>query len=77
MSRVEKLIEEDIDFLVVDTAHGHAERVLAQVKEIKKQYPEVDVIAGNVATARAALDLVEHGADAVKVGIGPGSNLYN
>ena len=73
MNRVEKLIEEDIDFLVVDTAHGHAERVLAQVKEIKKQYPEVDVIAGNVATGRAALDLVEHGADAVKVGIGPGS----
>ena len=73
MNRVEKLIEENIDFLVVDTAHGHAERVLAQVKEIKKQYPEVDVIAGNVATGRAALDLVEHGADAVKVGIGPGS----
>ena len=73
MNRVEKLVEEDIDFLVVDTAHGHAERVLAQVKEIKQQYPDIDVIAGNVATGRAALDLVEHGADAVKVGVGPGS----
>ena len=73
LDRVDQLVAEGVDVIVVDTAHGHAERVLNQVKSIKTQHPNVDVIAGNVATGRAALDLVERGADAVKVGVGPGS----
>jgi IMP dehydrogenase len=62
-----------VDVLVVDTAHGHSEGVLSRIKWIKKQFPNVQVIGGNIATAQAALDLLEAGADAVKVGIGPGS----
>lgn len=71
--RVAALVEADVDVIVVDTAHGHSRGVLEQVRWIKRFYPQVQVIGGNIATARAALDLVEAGADAVKVGIGPGS----
>lgn len=70
--RVEALLEAEVDVLVVDTAHGHSKGVLDTVKEIKSRYT-IDVIAGNIATAEAARDLVLAGADAVKVGIGPGS----
>ncbi|RMD61291.1 MAG: IMP dehydrogenase, partial [Planctomycetota bacterium] len=72
LERVEALIAADVDFVVVDTAHGHSENVLATVRAIKEQWP-IDVVAGNIATAEAAKDLIEAGADAVKVGIGPGS----
>jgi IMP dehydrogenase len=67
------LIEAGADVLVVDTAHGHAKGVLDRVKWIKKKYPNMQVIGGNVGTAEGARALVDHGADAVKVGIGPGS----
>jgi IMP dehydrogenase len=72
-ARVEALVEAGVDVLVVDTAHGHSKNVLNRVKWIKKHFPQVDVIGGNIATADAAHALVEAGADAVKVGIGPGS----
>jgi IMP dehydrogenase len=71
--RIELLVAAGVDVLVVDTAHGHSQGILNRVKWIKDRYPQVDVIGGNIATAAAALALVEHGADAVKVGIGPGS----
>lgn len=71
--RVGALVESGVDVLVVDTAHGHSQGVLNRVKWIKKNYPDVQVIGGNIATAVAARDLYEAGADAVKVGIGPGS----
>ncbi len=71
--RVAALVEAGVDVLVVDTAHGHSKNVLARVKWIKDNYPQVDVIGGNIATAAAAIALKEAGADAVKVGIGPGS----
>jgi IMP dehydrogenase len=71
--RVELLVAAGVDVLVVDTAHGHSEGVLERIKWIKARYPEVDIIGGNIATAAAARALVEAGADAVKVGIGPGS----
>jgi IMP dehydrogenase len=71
--RVERLIGAEVDVIVVDTAHGHSNLVLQRVAEIKQTYPDTEVIAGNIATADAARDLAEAGADAVKVGIGPGS----
>lgn len=71
--RVEKLVAAGVDVLVVDTAHGHSKGVLDRVRWVKQNYPQVDVIGGNIATASAALALMEHGADGVKVGIGPGS----
>ena len=71
--RVELLIQAGVDVLVVDTAHGHSQGVLNRVKWIKDNYPNIQVIGGNIATGAAALDLVKHGADGVKVGIGPGS----
>jgi IMP dehydrogenase len=71
--RIELLVAAGVDVLVVDTAHGHSQGILDRVKWIKDRHPQVDVIGGNIATAAAALALVEHGADAVKVGIGPGS----
>ena len=71
--RVKALVEAGVDVLVVDTAHGHSQGVLDRVKWVKETYPHVQVIGGNIATAQAALDLVAAGADAVKVGIGPGS----
>ncbi len=70
--RVAALIEKGVDLLVVDTAHGHSNNVIETVKEIKRRF-SIDVIAGNIATAAAAKDLIDAGADAVKVGIGPGS----
>ena len=71
--RVELLVQAGADVLVVDTAHGHSQGVIERVRWVKKHYPKVDVIGGNTATGAAALALVEAGADAVKVGIGPGS----
>ena len=71
--RVELLVKAGVDALVVDTAHGHSAGVVERVRWVKRHYPHVDVIGGNIATAAAALALVEAGADAVKVGIGPGS----
>ena len=71
--RVAELVHANVDVIVVDTAHGHSQGVLDRVRAIKIEYPEVQVIGGNIATAEAAKDLVKAGADAVKVGIGPGS----
>jgi IMP dehydrogenase len=71
--RVVALIEAGVDLLVVDTAHGHSQGVLDRVKWIKTRYPDMQVVGGNVATGDAAKALVDHGADGVKVGIGPGS----
>lgn len=71
--RVERLVDAGVDVIVVDTAHGHSEGVLKRVAWVKKHYPQVEVIGGNIATGEAAKALVDHGADAVKVGIGPGS----
>ena len=71
--RIELLVAAGVDVIVVDTAHGHSKGVLDRVKWVKTRYPRVQVIGGNIATAAAALALVDHGADAVKVGIGPGS----
>ncbi len=71
--RVAKLVEAGVDVLVVDTAHGHSQGVLDRVKWVKKTYPHMQVIGGNIATRDAAKALVDHGADGVKVGIGPGS----
>ena len=71
--RVAALVEAGVDVIVVDTAHGHSQGVLNRVAWIKKHFPDVDVIGGNIATAEAAIALMEAGADGVKVGIGPGS----
>lgn len=71
--RAALLVEAGVDVLVVDTAHGHSQGVLDRVQWVKNNFPQVQVIGGNIATGEAALALVEHGADAVKVGIGPGS----
>jgi IMP dehydrogenase len=71
--RAEALVEAGVDVIVVDTAHGHSQGVLDRVNWVKKNFPHVEVIGGNIATASAALALVDAGADAVKVGIGPGS----
>ncbi|MFD1359980.1 IMP dehydrogenase [Fictibacillus halophilus] len=71
--RVEKLVEAGVDAIVLDTAHGHSEGVLQKVNEVRAAYPDLTIIAGNVATAEATRDLIEAGASVVKVGIGPGS----
>ncbi len=71
--RVDALVKAGVDALIVDTAHGHSAGVIERVRWVKRHYPQVDVIGGNIATGAAALALVEAGADAVKVGIGPGS----
>ena len=71
--RVTALVDAGVDAIIVDTAHGHSQGVLDRVKWVKETFPQIDVIGGNIATAEAALDLVKAGADAVKVGIGPGS----
>ncbi len=71
--RVEALVRAGVDAIVVDTAHGHSKGVIERVRWVKQNYPQVDVVGGNIATGAAALALVEAGADAVKVGIGPGS----
>jgi IMP dehydrogenase len=71
--RLEALINADVDVVTIDTAHGHSKNVIEAVREIKKVYPNLQLIAGNIATAEAAEALIKAGADAVKVGIGPGS----
>ena len=71
--RAALLVEAGVDLIVVDTAHGHAQGVLDRVRWVKRNFPRVDVVGGNIATADAARALVDHGADGVKVGIGPGS----
>ena len=71
--RVTELVQAGVDVIVVDTAHGHSQSVLDRVSWVKKHFPDVQVIGGNIATGEAALDLIKAGADAVKVGIGPGS----
>ena len=73
MERVEALVKAHVDVIVVDSAHGHSRNILEAVKKIKTAYPDLQVIAGNVATGEATRDLIAAGADAVKVGIGPGS----
>lgn len=73
MQRVEALVKAGVDVIAIDTAHGHSRGVINQLKEVKAKYPNLQVIAGNIATAEAAIALAEAGADAVKVGIGPGS----
>lgn len=72
-ARVEALVEANVDVIVVDTAHGHSRGVIDKVAFVKKKYPHIQVIGGNIATGDAALALLDAGADAVKVGIGPGS----
>ena len=71
--RTEKLVQAGVDVLVVDSAHGHSQGILERVKKVKKDYPDIEVIGGNVATAEGATALMKAGADGVKVGIGPGS----
>jgi IMP dehydrogenase len=73
MDRVNALVHANVDAIIIDTAHGHSKGVVETLKKVKSNHPSLDVIVGNIATAEAALALVEAGADAVKVGIGPGS----
>ncbi|MDN4495408.1 IMP dehydrogenase [Ureibacillus aquaedulcis] len=73
MQRVSKLVEAQVDIIVIDTAHGHSQGVIQTVKQIREAFPELEIIAGNVATGEATRALYEAGADVVKVGIGPGS----
>ncbi|WP_163527931.1 IMP dehydrogenase [Halobacillus ihumii] len=73
MTRIDKLVEAGVDALVVDTAHGHSQGVIEQVKRIRTKYPTINIIAGNVATPEATRELIEAGANVIKVGIGPGS----
>ena len=71
--RIKKLIKAEVDILVIDTAHGHSKMIIDSVKSIRKKYPKIQLIAGNIATKEAAKALIKAGVDAVKVGIGPGS----
>ena len=71
--RIKALVNCSVDAIVIDTAHGHSKGVINLLKKVKKQFPDLDTVVGNIATGEAALDLVRAGADAVKVGIGPGS----
>jgi IMP dehydrogenase len=73
LKRTEALVNAGVDAVIIDTAHGHTKGVVDVLKQVKSQFPEIDVVVGNIATAEAAKYLVENGADAVKVGIGPGS----
>lgn len=73
MDRVDALYEAQVDVLIIDTAHGHSQNVFKALKQVKEKYPDLQVVVGNVATSEATKDLIEAGADAVKVGIGPGS----
>lgn len=73
LDRVDALVKSKVDVITIDTAHGHSQGVLDAVKKVKAKYPELQIIAGNVATAEATVALIEAGADCVKVGIGPGS----
>ena len=71
--RIKNLINAEVDVLVIDTAHGHSKMIIDSIKLIKKKYPKIQLIAGNIATKEAAKALIKAGVDAVKVGIGPGS----
>ena len=73
MDRVDALVKAGVDVVAIDTAHGHSQGVINQVREVKSKYPQLQIIAGNIATGEAAKALAEAGADAVKVGVGPGS----
>ncbi len=73
MERIDALVDADVDAIIIDTAHGHSKGVFEMLKNAKKKYNNIDIIVGNIASAEAAIDLVKAGADAVKVGIGPGS----
>jgi IMP dehydrogenase len=73
ITRSTRLVKAGVDVLVIDTAHGHSKRVITTIGELRKKFPEVQIIAGNVATAEATKDLIDAGVDAVKVGVGPGS----
>jgi len=73
IDRVDALVEEHVDVIVIDSAHGHSKNIIEAVEQIKKRHPDLQVIAGNVATKEGTQDLIKAGADAVKVGIGPGS----
>ena len=73
MDRVSALVEAGVDVIVVDTAHGHSVRVLETVEKIRGEFPELNIVGGNIATGEAAEDLIRAGVDAVKVGVGPGS----
>ena len=73
IERAEALIEQKSDVIVIDTAHGHSKSVIKMLKHLKKQFPSQEIIVGNIATAEAAKDLIAYGADAIKIGIGPGS----
>ncbi len=73
MERVDALVNAGVDAIIIDTAHGHSKGVIEKLKEVKRKYKTIDVIVGNIATGKAALDLYKAGADGVKVGIGPGS----
>src|SRR5699024_10223302 len=73
MKRIEKLVDAHVDVIVIDTAHVHSKGVLRQVKKLREAYPDLNIVAGNVATASATRDLIEAGANIVKAGIGPGS----
>lgn len=73
MDRVQALVEQKVDVIVVDTSHGHSKRVLQTIKKIRQKYQSIDLVAGNIATREAALDLLDLGVDGIKVGVGPGS----
>lgn len=73
LERVDALVKANVDVITVDTAHGHSKNVINAIKDLKEKYPDLQIIAGNVATAEATRDLIKAGVDAVKVGIGPGS----
>lgn len=73
LKRVDALVEAGVDAVIIDTAHGHHQGVLDMTKKVKKAYPDIDLVVGNIATPEAAMDLAKAGADAIKVGIGPGS----
>ncbi len=73
LERVDALVHAHVDVIVLDSAHGHSKNIIEAVRKVKQAYPDLQVIAGNIATAAAAKDLIEAGADAIKVGIGPGS----
>ncbi len=73
MDRVDALVREQVDAVVLDSAHGHSKNIVSALRAIKAKYPELDVVVGNIATAEAAKYLLENGADGIKVGIGPGS----
>ena len=73
LDRMQALVNAGVDAIVIDTAHGHSKSVIEKLREAKASFPNIDIVVGNIATGEAAKMLVDNGADAVKVGIGPGS----